>query len=261
MCRVLQLPTESLLEAPQPTVQHTLQHSSSAGVTNGLPALLTASDASETKLLLATDESSASPGTIFSSGGQLYLVGDAAPTIITGLPSASSVSVSSGGSLSVVNHSVNATSSSINNTNGSSNGCSLLLPRPPTTKNEGSASAVSSLLNSRGRAREDKRRVVHNEVERRRRDKINNWIGKLAKILPNCNEAHLRNVNMMTVILQSKAGILAKACDYIQEIQRENETLTETVRKQQRQQHELQLLREQNNQLKNENALLREQLS
>lgn len=35
-------------------------------------------------------------------------------------------------------------------------------------------------------ARDDKKRATHNEVERRRRDKINGWIGKLAKIVPSC---------------------------------------------------------------------------
>lgn len=35
--------------------------------------------------------------------------------------------------------------------------------------------------------RDDRRRATHNEVERRRRDKINNWISKLGKIIPECN--------------------------------------------------------------------------
>lgn len=34
--------------------------------------------------------------------------------------------------------------------------------------------------------RDDRRRATHNEVERRRRDKINNWIMKLSKIVPEC---------------------------------------------------------------------------
>ena len=34
--------------------------------------------------------------------------------------------------------------------------------------------------------RDDRRRATHNEVERRRRDKINNWIVKLSKIIPDC---------------------------------------------------------------------------
>lgn len=35
--------------------------------------------------------------------------------------------------------------------------------------------------------RDDRRRATHNEVERRRRDKINTWIAKLGKIIPECN--------------------------------------------------------------------------
>jgi upstream stimulatory factor len=34
--------------------------------------------------------------------------------------------------------------------------------------------------------RDERRRATHNEVERRRRDKINNWIMKLGKIIPDC---------------------------------------------------------------------------
>lgn len=35
--------------------------------------------------------------------------------------------------------------------------------------------------------RDERRRATHNEVERRRRDKINNWIAKLSKIIPDCS--------------------------------------------------------------------------
>lgn len=35
--------------------------------------------------------------------------------------------------------------------------------------------------------RDEKRRATHNEVERRRRDKINSWILKLSKLVPDCN--------------------------------------------------------------------------
>ncbi|CAM4696451.1 unnamed protein product [Leuciscus chuanchicus] len=34
--------------------------------------------------------------------------------------------------------------------------------------------------------RDERRRAQHNEVERRRRDKINNWIVTLSKIIPDC---------------------------------------------------------------------------
>lgn len=41
--------------------------------------------------------------------------------------------------------------------------------------------------------RDDKRRATHNEVERRRRDKINNWIMKLAKVVPECSQDHTKH--------------------------------------------------------------------
>ena len=40
--------------------------------------------------------------------------------------------------------------------------------------------------------RDEKRRATHNEVERRRRDKINNWIDKLAKMLPESEQDHTK---------------------------------------------------------------------
>lgn len=39
-----------------------------------------------------------------------------------------------------------------------------------------------------GNPRDERRRATHNEVERRRRDKINTWISKLGKLIPDCNE-------------------------------------------------------------------------
>jgi hypothetical protein len=36
--------------------------------------------------------------------------------------------------------------------------------------------------------RDERRRSTHNEVERRRRDKINTWITELAKVVPDCQE-------------------------------------------------------------------------
>jgi len=69
--------------------------------------------------------------------------------------------------------------------------------------------------------RDDKRRATHNEVERRRRDKINNWIMKLGKIIPECKQESSKG-NFES---QSKGGILAKACDYIVELRESNERL------------------------------------
>lgn len=66
--------------------------------------------------------------------------------------------------------------------------------------------------------RDDHRRKQHNEVERRRRDKINAWIMRLAKIVPECNEDHTKQG-------QSKGGILHKTYDYIITVVKENEEL------------------------------------
>lgn len=51
-----------------------------------------------------------------------------------------------------------------------------------------------------GTTREEKRRVTHNEVERRRRDKINNWICRLAKIIPDCPDAHPKSAQVKGVV-------------------------------------------------------------
>ena len=78
----------------------------------------------------------------------------------------------------------------------------LVLPRTVSKTQD-----ISTLSSPRlGKTREDKRRVVHNEVERRRRDKINNWIGKLAKILPGCPEtagkAVSTTVSIFSILLE-----------------------------------------------------------
>lgn len=101
--------------------------------------------------------------------------------------------------------------------------------------------------------RDDKRRATHNEVERRRRDKINSWIFKLKEMLPemptsnssasnvNTNKSatttttatvaqergstvtnnNNNNGNCRTPPSDSKSQILIKACEYIKTMQEE----------------------------------------
>lgn len=97
--------------------------------------------------------------------------------------------------------------------------------------------------------RDDKRRATHNEVERRRRDKINSWIFKLKEMLPTdirgIKEPQLKtnngnNNNATRLLMQqqqirqqtaqtttrtppsdSKSQILIKACEYIKAMQEE----------------------------------------
>ncbi|XP_049334062.1 upstream stimulatory factor 2 [Astyanax mexicanus] len=115
-------------------------------------------------------------------------------------------------------------------------------PHPNTAKTEGPRTP-----------RDDRRRAQHNEVERRRRDKINNWIITLSKIIPDCNLD-------TTKTGASKGGILSKACDYIQELRQQNHRLQEGLNEVKRVQMDRELLQQQVEELKSENAFLRARL-
>uniref|UniRef100_A0A8C9FG43 Upstream transcription factor 2, c-fos interacting n=1 Tax=Pavo cristatus TaxID=9049 RepID=A0A8C9FG43_PAVCR len=90
-------------------------------------------------------------------------------------------------------------------------------------------------------------------VERRRRDKINNWIVQLSKIIPDCNADNSKTG-------ASKGGILSKACDYVRELRQSNQRLQETFKEAERLQMDNDLLRQQVEELQSENAVLRAQL-
>ncbi|KAF7238369.1 Upstream stimulatory factor 1 [Varanus komodoensis] len=90
-------------------------------------------------------------------------------------------------------------------------------------------------------------------VERRRRDKINNWIVQLSKIIPDCSMENTKSG-------QSKGGILSKACDYIQELRQSNIRLSEELQGLDQLQMDNEVLRQQVEELKNKNLILRAQL-
>ncbi|XP_062873064.1 upstream stimulatory factor 1 isoform X3 [Trichomycterus rosablanca] len=102
-------------------------------------------------------------------------------------------------------------------------------------------------------SRDEKRRAQHNEVERRRRDKINNWIVQLSKTIPDCTLD-------ATKTGQSKGGILSKACDYIQELRQSNSQLAEELNTLDRLRMDNQLLRQEMEDWKSKNQILRNQL-
>ncbi|XP_069038739.1 upstream stimulatory factor 1 isoform X2 [Lepisosteus oculatus] len=101
--------------------------------------------------------------------------------------------------------------------------------------------------------RDEKRRAQHNEVERRRRDKINNWIVQLSKTIPDCTMDSTKTG-------QSKGGILSKACDYIQELRQNNVRLSEELNSLDRLRMDNQLLRQEVEEWKSKNQILRNQL-
>ncbi|EDW27911.1 GL19758 [Drosophila persimilis] len=125
-----------------------------------------------------------------------------------------------------------------------------------------SATATATSKLDAYKKRDDKRRATHNEVERRRRDKINCWIFKLKEMLPaegsryrppppssgqmesvsislssSTSEAStspgLRinpSANGRTPPNDSKSQILIKACEYIKSMQGEIDNLREGLR-------------------------------
>nr|XP_057936791.1 upstream stimulatory factor 1 isoform X2 [Doryrhamphus excisus] len=99
-------------------------------------------------------------------------------------------------------------------------------------------------------SRDEKRRAQHNEVERRRRDKINNWIVQLSKTIPDCNIDYTKTG-------QSKGGILSKACDYIKELRQSNLKLGEDLSALDRLRIDNQLLRQEVEDCKSKNQILR----
>lgn len=54
--------------------------------------------------------------------------------------------------------------------------------------------------------RDAKRRLTHNEVERRRRDKINQWIMYMSKIIPDCAEENKTNYDNQVPTLKKILG-------------------------------------------------------
>lgn len=94
------------------------------------------------------------------------------------------------------------TTGEISLTKGHGNIDDMLDPEPP-------------VLKKNRRERDERRRATHNEVERRRRDKINSWIMKLGRIIPGIHGTEAL----------SKGGILAAACEYIGELKEENASL------------------------------------
>lgn len=113
--------------------------------------------------------------------------------------------------------------------------------------------SVIENVRSPGISRDDRRRATHNEVERRRRDKINNWIMKLSKIVPECHTDTSKGYDVQ----QSKGGILAKACDYILELSESNQRLMSVLKENERLAADVEKQKAQNQRLLQENAELK----
>jgi upstream stimulatory factor len=105
--------------------------------------------------------------------------------------------------------------------------------------------------------RQGNRRATHNEVERRRRDNINNWIMKLGKLIP----SEVGGVDSQGgKQSQSKGGILAKACEYLAETRNANDRLRDSLKNGAELTAENDRLNSELQRLQRENALLQQQI-
>lgn len=95
-------------------------------------------------------------------------------------------------------------------------------------------------------------------MERRRRDKINNWITKLSKIIPESSSAEIKGNGHYDG--QSKGGILAKACEYIIDLRENNQKLDGYVKENKQLKQTVEALEQKNSTLEAENRALKEML-
>lgn len=116
----------------------------------------------------------------------------------------------------------------------------------------------SASVSSNIKKRDERRRATHNEVERRRRDKINNWITKLSKIIPENTTTEMKGNGHYEG--QSKGGILAKACEYIVELQEHQQKAEICMKDNKQLGQSVEILKQQNVALERENRALRDLL-
>ena len=108
--------------------------------------------------------------------------------------------------------------------------------------------------------REEKRRQTHNEVERRRRGKINGWIQKLAEMVPSCKEEMGSKRAAPGTGMKSNCGVLQKTVNFIQELQIAHAQVVERLQEQNQVLGEMAKVRESLKRVEQENLLLRSQL-
>lgn len=95
-------------------------------------------------------------------------------------------------------------------------------------------------------------------MERRRRDKINNWITKLSKIIPENNSSDIKGNGHYDG--QSKGGILAKACEYILDLRDNHQKLELCIKENKQLSQNLEVAKQKNVNLERENRALRDML-
>ncbi|KYN03845.1 Upstream stimulatory factor 2 [Cyphomyrmex costatus] len=121
---------------------------------------------------------------------------------------------------------------------------------------EGSQNIVTTV-----KKRDERRRVTHNEVERRRRDKISSWISKLAKLLTDCEQCLDEEDAKPNLETLSKGGILARAYEYIMDLKDTPNKLSLSLDENIQLMEEVEKLRQVIIELTDENSQLKDQIS
>lgn len=114
------------------------------------------------------------------------------------------------------------------------------------TSNQTPYYVSSDIVLSGGIAQQTRRRIVHNEVERRRKGKINNWILRLASVVPQCSWGK-----------QSKNIVLEKTVDYINDVKTQLMELNDLQQREQKLAQENELLKTRLGTVTEENKQLR----
>jgi len=144
----------------------------------------------------------------------------------------------------------------LSNSNSIPSETARVVPSVAKLQIEGSQNIVPTV-----KKRDARRRATHNEVERRRRDKIANWISKLAKLLADCDQNVEEEGDVKSNLEpQSKGGILARAYEYITDLKEVPEKLVQSLEKSAQLMEEVKTLRELVNQLRDENSQLKAQI-
>nr|VZI47195.1 unnamed protein product [Spirometra erinaceieuropaei] len=136
----------------------------------------------------------------------------------------------------------NSTSDSLLSVDSSKN--SVFFPSSESSPNRNYISRIG------GDTKDIRRRVSHNEVERRRRDRINTWIAELHKLLPPEHQAKSQ--------YQSKGVILKRVFEYFQNVAQILSSKSTTIEKLS---EKNQALEQELRQLNRENQILRASLN
>eukprot|EP00731_Ephydatia_muelleri_P012322 Em0006g1216a len=107
--------------------------------------------------------------------------------------------------------------------------------------------------------RDQIRKATHNEVERRRRDRINELIKTLAQLVPGCQKKDASTGSIIGYVY-SKGTVLDKTVDYLKELLILNEQLTHSAKLAEKSAGTISVLQSQVAALEKDNSALRSQL-